>query len=100
VIVGYALAGGAGRDGDLPPATPFSVRLTQYLLGLGITVSLALIGTWIALGAGGRNCQVTGLMSGEADETVCRVVFGTGALLVWVFAVVLSVISYKRLQRS
>lgn len=100
VIVGYAVAGGAGRDGDLPPGTPFSVRFTQYLLGLGITVSLGLIATWVALGAGGRNCQVTGLMSAEADETVCRVVFGIGTLLVWAFAVVLTVISYKRMQRG
>lgn len=100
VIVGYAVAGGADRDGDLPPGTPFRVRLTQYLLGLGITVSLALIATWIALGAGGRDCQVTGLISAEADETVCRVVFGIGALLTWAFAVVVSVISCKRLQRG
>ena len=48
VIVGYAVAGGVGPDGDLPAGTPRWVRLTQYLLGLGIIGSLAAITTWIA----------------------------------------------------
>ena len=45
VIVGYAVAGGAAPDGDLPPGTPRWVRVTQSLLGLGIIVSLAAAGT-------------------------------------------------------
>lgn len=45
VIVGYAVAGGAAPDGDLPPGTPRWVRITQSLLGLGIIVSLAAAGT-------------------------------------------------------
>ena len=100
VIVGYALAGGAAAGGDLPPGTPVRLRVTQYCLGLGITASLALIGTWIALGAGPRSCQVTAMITAEASATVCRVVFGFGALLTWVFAVVLGVVSYKRLRAA
>jgi hypothetical protein len=99
LIVVYAV-GGAGRDGDLPPGTPFPVHLTQSLLGLGIMVLLALIGTWIAVGTGPRNCQVTGFINGEADGTVCRVVFGLGALLTWIFTVVLGVVSYRRLRAA
>jgi DNA-binding transcriptional ArsR family regulator len=41
IIVGYAVAGGAGPDGDLPAGTPRWVRLTQFLLGLGIISALA-----------------------------------------------------------
>jgi hypothetical protein len=29
IINGYAIAGGAGPDGDLPPGTSFGVRLVQ-----------------------------------------------------------------------
>ena len=97
VIVGYAVAR-ANAHGDLPPGTPFGVRLAQYVLGLGITVSLALIGTWIALGAGPRHCQITGTITAEANDTVCRVVFGAGAVLTWVVTGVLGVVSYKRLR--
>src|SRR5260221_10350655 len=30
IINGYAIAGGAGPDGDLPPGTSLGVRLAQY----------------------------------------------------------------------
>src|SRR5438046_91633 len=52
VIVGFAVAGGSGPDGDLPPGTPFSVRLTQYFLGLGTLGSMTAVVTWIAFGPG------------------------------------------------
>jgi hypothetical protein len=52
IIVGFAVAGGAAPDGDLPSGTPFAVRLTQYLLGLGIvgllTVIVATLGLILA----------------------------------------------------
>jgi hypothetical protein len=99
MIVGYAVAG-AGPDGDLPPGTSFGIRVMQLLLGLGVTVSLAMIGTWIALGGGPRKCEVTGIFNGEADDTICRVAFGVGALLTWVFTVVLGVVSYRRLRAT
>jgi len=72
----------------------------HLVLGLGITGSLAMIGTWIALGGGPRKCEVTGIFSGEAADTVCRVAFGVGAFLTWVFTVVLGVVSYRRLRAA
>src|ERR1700687_5983948 len=45
VIVGFAVAGGAGPNGDLPVGTPFVVRLAQYLLGFGIVGLLTAIFT-------------------------------------------------------
>lgn len=97
VILGYAVAG-ANAHGDLPPGTPFRMHLAQYVLGFGMTICLALIGTWIALGAGPRNCQITGSFTAEANDTVCRVAFGAGALLTWVITVAVGVASYKRLR--
>jgi hypothetical protein len=98
VIVGYAVAGGAGPDGDLPAGTPRWVRLTQYLLGLGIISSLAAIATWIAFGPGPRAFSVTlpFVGQGPGNETVGRAVFGFGAVLMWVFLVV----SVQRLRRK
>ena len=101
MIVGYAVAGGVGPDGDLPAGTPRWVRLTQYLLGLGIISSLAAIATWIAFGPGRRAFTVTLPFAGRGpgDETAGRVVFGIGAVLMWVFLVVFLVVSVQRLRR-
>jgi hypothetical protein len=64
-IMGYAVAGGVGPDGDLPAGTPRRIRLTQYVLGLGIISSLAAIATWIAFGPGPRAFTVTLLFVGR-----------------------------------
>src|SRR5712664_290622 len=54
LIVGYGIAGGVGADGDVPPGTPFRVRLVQYSLGIGIIAMMASIATWISFGPGTR----------------------------------------------
>ena len=102
VIVGYAVAGGVGPDGDLPAGTPRWVRLTQYLLGLGIIGNLAAITTWIAFGPGPRafTVMLPFVGRGPGDETVGRAVFGFGAVLMWVFLVVFVVVSVQRLRRG
>ena len=102
VIVGFAVAGGAGPDGDLLPGTPRSVRLTQYLLGLGIISCLAAVFTWIAFGPGPRAFTVflPFVGRGAGSETVGRAVFGTGAVLMWVFLAVFVVVSGQRLRRK
>lgn len=69
MIVGYAVAGGVGPDGDLPPGTSRRVRLIQYLLGLGIVGCLAAIATWIAFGPGPRAFTVTLPFIGRGPAT-------------------------------
>jgi len=102
IIVGYAVAGGAAPDGDLPPGTPRWVRVTQSLLGLGIIVALAAVGTWVAFGPGPRAFSVTlpFVGRGPGDETVGRVAFGIGAVLMWIFLVVFVVVSVQRIRRN
>jgi hypothetical protein len=102
VIVGYAVAGGTGPDGDLRPGTPWGVRLTQALLGLGIIGLLAAIFSWIAFGTGPRAFTITLPFAGRGpgDETFGRTVFGIGAVLIWVFFAVMAVVSVRRLRRT
>jgi hypothetical protein len=102
MIVGYAVAGAVGPDGDLPPGTSRRVRLIQYLLGLGIVGCMAAIATWIAFGPGPRAFTVTlpFIGRGPGDETVGRAVFGAGAVLLWVFLAVFVVVSGQRLRRD
>jgi len=102
IIVGYAVAGGGAPDGDLPPGTPRWVRVSQSLLGLGIIVALAAVGTWVAFARGPRAFSVTlpFVGRGPGDETVGRVAFGIGAVLMWIFLVVFVVVSVQRIRRN
>jgi hypothetical protein len=100
IVVGYAIAGGVAPDGDLPPGTPFGVRLTQYVLGLTMGSALAAIGSWVAFGRGPRHFTMSGsLGSGPGDETVGRVVFGIGAVLAWGIVALLAVFGFRRLRQ-
>ena len=101
VIVGYAVAGGAAPDGDLPAGTPFGVRLTQYLLGLSIVGLMTAIGAWVTFGPGRREFSITGLpvLGPRAGEIMGRVAFGLGTVLSAVFFVLLAVVSARRLRR-
>jgi hypothetical protein len=100
VIVGYGVAPGVTADGDLAPDTPTSVRVVQYTLGLGITVGLSLVTTWVAFGPGPRSFSGTGpLGSGPVGEVVGRAWFGAGAVLLWAFTVAVAVTSVIRLRR-
>ena len=102
MIVGYAVAGGAAPDGDLPPGTPRWVRVTQSLLGLGIIVALAAVATLVAFGPGPRAFTVTlpFVGRGPGDETVGRVAFGIGAVLMWVILAAFVVVSVQRIRRN
>ena len=103
VIVGFAVAGGSGPDGDLPSGTPFSVRVVQYLLGLGIVGSLAAIFTWVAFGPGERHFSSTVVLpfmargAAASGETSGRVTFGIAAVLIWLFFATFGFLGARRL---
>jgi len=100
LIIGFAVAGGAAPDGDLPAGTPFGLRLTQYLIGLAISGSMAAIFSWVAFGPGPRHFSVTVSFAGRsaASETMGRIAFGIGATLMYVFVAVLGVVGLRRLR--
>ena len=55
-----------------------------------LVAALAGIGGWIGLGLGSRRCEGSlGLLSFLPGELVCRVVFGTGAVLTGLIAVLM-----------
>jgi hypothetical protein len=102
LIVGFALAGGAGPDGDLPADTPPWIYLTQQLLGLGIVGSMGAISSWVSFGSGPRAFTATSSFSGvhPASEVVGRIAFGFGAVLVWLFFIALAVRAARRIFKS
>jgi len=102
VYIGFAVAGGATPDGDLPPDTPFVLRVIQYLLGLGIVGLMTAIFGWIAFGPGTRSFRITGLgMLALADgERAGRIAFGIGAVVMGLVLVLLAAIGARRLLRA
>src|SRR5262245_29841278 len=99
VHIGFAVAGGATVEGDLPRDTPFVLRVIQYLIGLGIVGLLTGIFGWIAFGPGTRLFRITGLgvLGLEGDERVGRIAFGIAAVLMGLFLLLLAVIGARRL---
>jgi hypothetical protein len=105
VIVGFAVAGSAGPDGDLPAGTPIGVRAAQYLLGFIIVGLLVAITTWVAFGSGKRHFSSTvswpfGVQSVASSERQGRIVFGAAAIAMGVFWAALTVVNVRRLMRA
>jgi hypothetical protein len=105
LIVGFAVASGAGPDGDLPAGTPLGVRATQYFLGFCIVGLLLAITAWIAFGPGERHFSSTftspfDVKSGQSSERQGRQVFGAMAVAVGIFWVVGTIVSVRRLLEA
>lgn len=107
VLAGAALlmrwfAGGETHDGEMPRGTSFWLRGAYYLLGLICIGALAAIGTWVAFGPGTRafSMSIPFLGKGPANEWLGRAVFGTGAVLIWLFFLVAARMYWQKLMRG
>jgi hypothetical protein len=92
-------AGRANDQGELPADAPSWMHLLQYLIGVAIFVAFALIGSWVAFGAGERAFSGSfGLVSGGVDAAVGRTVFGAGAIISWLASIALAVSGLRKLR--
>lgn len=102
LLAGIALLvqrfGRADARGELPADAPPLLRVIQYLTGVAIFVSFALIGSWVAFGPGERAFSGT-LMFPDArtNEILGRALFGVGAIISWACAVAFAVWRARRL---
>jgi hypothetical protein len=107
VAAGSSVAIGAAsptstRDGSLPPDAPLPLRLLQYALSLVVVAGLATVGSWVAFGTGERKFKSSisafGVShSGAGDEWTGRVIFGVGAVLCWLFLILVARQGWRRL---
>jgi hypothetical protein len=78
------LAGGGDRQAELPADTPRIMVALSACCGIAAFAPLAIIATWVAVGAGERAFSGSGAMLfGPLSETAGRIVFGIGALIAW-----------------
>ena len=89
----------ATPDGVLPSTAPIWVRATLHLLSLAIVVSLGAIGTWVAFGPGERKFSSSiPFLPDWLNEPIGRTVFGIGAILIWIFLIVMAVVGAHSLR--
>lgn len=88
-----AKAGMSDHQDDVPDGAPSWVKLTYRTLGIAMAGSLALIGTWIAIGTGPRvfSASTPFAEMHTTGEIVGRTVFGLGAVIVWIYVIALTV---------
>jgi hypothetical protein len=101
-ILPAAVTGEARNDGELPASAPQWLRVAQYLLGVVLFGSFALIGTWVALygDARGFSIGLGGLQTG-GGATIGRIAFGIGAVITWLCTIGFAVAGWRRLvQRA
>ena len=78
VMTPALVTGEVRNDGELPAGAPQWLRLMQYLLGLTLFATFALIGTWVAIGGGARSFSFSGFfVTSGGGETVGRIVFAS-----------------------
>jgi hypothetical protein len=90
------------RDGSLPSDAPLPLRFLQYALGLVVVTGLAATGSWVAFGTGERKFKSTistfGMShSGAGDEWIGRIVFGIGAVICWLFLILVARQGWRKL---
>jgi hypothetical protein len=91
-------AGKANPQGELPADAPRWLRVAQYLIGVAIFASLALTGTWIAFGGEAPQFSASfGGITGGPGAGLGRVVFGLGALVVWIATIGFAVSGARKL---
>ena len=87
------------RQSDVPDDAALWLKLAYRALGIGTMGALATIGTWIAIGSGPRAFTISGSF-GEmqtSGQTLGRVVFGLGAVIVWFYVIALTVGTVRKL---
>jgi hypothetical protein len=89
----------ATPSGELPSSAPIWVRLTLRLLSIAIVVALGTIGTWVAFGPGERKFGISiPFLPAWLNEPIGRAAFGVGAVLIWLFLIVMAVVGLRSLR--
>ena len=89
------IAGGNLSNGDLPPDAPRWIHVVLYLLGVAIFACFALVASWIAFGPGERAFSGTV----PTGPTLGRIVFGIGALIMWLGTIGFAVSGARKLRQ-
>src|SRR5262245_6318793 len=104
VLAGLAmlvqLVGPANAGGELPADAPLWLRVLQYLTGVLIFGSFAMLGSWIAIGGDPHSFSGNLLVfDGATNATIARIAFGIGAIIIWLATIGFAVAGARKLLR-
>ena len=93
-------AGRANAGGDLPADAPQWLRVVQYLIGVALFGSFAMIGSWMAVAEDPREFSGSFLFfDGGISAAIGRVAFGFGAVITWLATVAFAISGARKLVR-
>jgi hypothetical protein len=93
-----ARAGAPGPESGLPHDAPRWTEVSYRAAAIAAAGSLALIGTWVAIGAGPRAFTIAGTVElRTTGEMIGRSVFALGATIAWIYVFALAVGTVRKL---
>jgi hypothetical protein len=94
------VVGRANTGGELPADAPQWLRVVQYLIGVAMFGSFAVIGSWVAIGGDPRAFSGSFLVfDGATNASIARIAFGIGALITWLATIAFAVAGARKLVR-
>jgi len=81
-------------DGTMVAAPPW-LKLINHVMAFVIVGLLALVATWVAFGPGQRHFTGSGSIFGETGG---RIMFGAGAVIVWIVLLAIVISAVRRLR--
>ncbi len=94
-----ARAGILNIESDSPDSAPHSAQVSYRMMAIGAAGTLAIIGTYVAIGSGPRAFSLSTPLAEmqTTGEAVGRTLFGLGAVIVWIFVIALTVGTVRKL---
>jgi hypothetical protein len=91
--------GRANASAELPADAPFWLRAAQYLIGVTMFASFAVLGTWVTVGGDARYVSGGIPFLGAGNISLARIAFGFGALICWLATIGYAVQGARKLMR-
>lgn len=95
VIQGF---GRANAQAELPADAPLWMRAAQYLIGVTLFASFAVLATWVAFGGDARYFSGGVPFFGIGNISLARIAFGLGALICWLATLAYAVQGARKLS--
>ncbi len=96
-LIVRAVTGAGGDSGDLPEDAPVWIKTVYWLNAVIVAAGMAALGSWVAFAPGHRAFAIVGPVSGPANETIGRIVFGVGAIVTWLIAFAFARAGFKKI---
>jgi divalent metal cation (Fe/Co/Zn/Cd) transporter len=101
VAVIRARVGAGGQESELPSDAPRWAQVSYRAGAIACAGSLAVIGTWIAIGSGPRAFTISESLveMQTTGQAIGRTVFALGAVIVWIYVIALTISTVRKFFR-